>query len=69
MAATTRLGRGRNNLSLAVMFLVLLGAALHATWNTIIKAGSDKLLDTILVTCVAASIASHALNAAYRERC
>ncbi len=56
-------------MSLAVMFLVLLGAALHATWNTIIKAGSDKLLDTILVTCVAASIASHALNAAYRERC
>jgi drug/metabolite transporter (DMT)-like permease len=43
------------------MFLVLLGAALHATWNVIIKAGSDKLLDTILVTCVAASIAAPAL--------
>jgi hypothetical protein len=28
------------------MFLVLLGAALHATWNVIIKAGSDKQLDT-----------------------
>jgi drug/metabolite transporter (DMT)-like permease len=39
------------------MFLVLLGAALHATWNAIIKAGSDTLLDTILVTCGAASIA------------
>lgn len=39
------------------MFLVLLGAALHATWNVIIKAGSDKLLDTILVTCGAATIA------------
>jgi hypothetical protein len=23
------------------MFLVLLGAVLHATWNVIIKAGSD----------------------------
>lgn len=43
------------------MFLVLLGAALHATWNVIIKAGSDKLLDTILVTCGAASVAALAL--------
>jgi len=43
------------------MFLVLLGAALHATWNVIIKAGSDKLLDTILVTCGSASIAALAL--------
>jgi len=43
------------------MFLVLLGAALHATWNVIIKAGSDKLLDTILVTCGAAAIAVLAL--------
>jgi drug/metabolite transporter (DMT)-like permease len=39
------------------MFLVLLGAALHATWNAIIKAGSDTLLDTVLVTCGGASIA------------
>ena len=44
-------------MSLAVMLLVLCGAALHATWNTIIKAGSDKLLDTILVTCGAAMVA------------
>jgi drug/metabolite transporter (DMT)-like permease len=43
------------------MFLVLFGAALHATWNAIIKAGSDTLLDTILVTCGAASIAALAL--------
>lgn len=48
-------------MSLAVMGLVLLGAALHATWNAIIKAGSDTLLDTILVTCGAASIAALAL--------
>ena len=43
------------------MVLVLLGAALHATWNVIIKAGSDTLLDTILVTCGAATIAALAL--------
>lgn len=34
------------------MFLVLLGAALHATWNVIIKAGSDTLLDTVLVAAL-----------------
>jgi drug/metabolite transporter (DMT)-like permease len=55
------IGRGRNNLSLAVMFLVLLGAALHATWNVIIKAGSDKQLDTVLVICGGAIIAAFAL--------
>jgi drug/metabolite transporter (DMT)-like permease len=32
------------------MFLVLIGAALHATWNVIIKSGPNKQLDTILVT-------------------
>jgi drug/metabolite transporter (DMT)-like permease len=48
-------------LSLAVMFLVLLGAALHATWNVIIKAGSDKQLDTVLVICGGAIIAAFAL--------
>jgi drug/metabolite transporter (DMT)-like permease len=45
-------------LSLAVMFLVLIGAALHATWNVIIKAGSDKQLDTMLVICGGAIIAA-----------
>ncbi|HWU38161.1 MAG TPA: DMT family transporter [Candidatus Acidoferrum sp.] len=48
-------------MSLAMMFLVLLGAALHATWNVIIKAGSDRLLDTVLIACGAASIALLAL--------
>jgi drug/metabolite transporter (DMT)-like permease len=52
---------GGNNLSLAVMFLVLLGAALHATWNVIIKAGSDKQLDTMLVICGGAILAAFAL--------
>jgi len=48
-------------MSLAVMFLVLLGAALHATWNVIIKAGSDKQLDTLLVICGAAIVVPLAL--------
>ncbi len=43
------------------MFLVLLGAALHATWNVIIKSGSDKQLDTVLVICGGAIIAAFAL--------
>ena len=38
------------------MLLVLLGAALHAGWNVIIKAGSDKQLDTMLVICGAAIV-------------
>jgi drug/metabolite transporter (DMT)-like permease len=43
------------------MFLVLLGAALHATWNVIIKAGSDKQLDTLLVICGSAILAPLAM--------
>lgn len=59
--AAAELEPGRNGLSLAVMFLVLLGAALHATWNVIIKAGSDKQLDTMLVICGGAILAALAL--------
>ena len=37
------------------MIAVLLGAALHASWNVLVKSGSDPFLDTVLVaTCVAA---------------
>jgi drug/metabolite transporter (DMT)-like permease len=43
------------------MFLVLIGAALHATWNVIIKSGPNKQLDTILVTGGGAIIALLAL--------
>jgi drug/metabolite transporter (DMT)-like permease len=32
-----------------VMLVVLLGAALHASWNAIVKSGRDKLMDTVLV--------------------
>jgi len=39
---------------LAVMALVLLGAALHATWNALVKAGRDKYFDTVVVLTGAA---------------
>ncbi len=40
------------------MLAVLLGAAFHASWNVLIKSGSDPLLDTILVTtCITALMA------------
>ncbi len=32
-----------------VMLLVLCGAALHAGWNSLVKSGQDKFLDTVLV--------------------
>jgi len=35
--------------SLDVLALVLFGALLHATWNAIIKAGTDKSLDAAMV--------------------
>jgi drug/metabolite transporter (DMT)-like permease len=56
-----KIGRGENKLSLVVMFLVLVGAVLHAIWNAIIKAGSDKQLDTLLVICGAAIFVPFAL--------
>ena len=36
-------------LSLGVTLAVLGAALLHASWNTMIKGSSDKLLDTALV--------------------
>jgi len=40
------------------MVAVLLGAALHASWNVLVKSGSDPFLDTVLVTtCLAAAMA------------
>ena len=35
---------------LDVLFLVLFGAALHATWNAIVKSGTDKSLDAAMVS-------------------
>ena len=37
-------------MSLDVVALVLFGALLHATWNALIKAGTDKSLDAALVS-------------------
>lgn len=40
-----------------IVLLVLLGAALHATWNALVKSGTDKQLDSIMVA-LGASVAS-----------
>ena len=40
-----------------IVLLVLLGACLHATWNALVKSGSDKQLDTAMVA-LGASVAS-----------
>jgi drug/metabolite transporter (DMT)-like permease len=42
---------------IAVFGIVLFAAALHASWNAIVKGSSDKLLMTVLVTASAALIA------------
>jgi drug/metabolite transporter (DMT)-like permease len=44
-------------MTIGVFLVVLLAAALHATWNAVVKGGDDKLLTTILVTGSAALIA------------
>jgi drug/metabolite transporter (DMT)-like permease len=43
------------------MVVVLLAALLHATWNALIKSGTDKLLDSILLCVTAGVIALAAL--------
>ena len=40
-----------------VFAAVLFGALLHASWNAIVKGGSDKLLTTVLVAAASALIA------------
>ena len=45
-------------MSSEVMIAVLLGAAFHASWNALLKSGSDPFLDTVLVaSCIAAVMA------------
>jgi drug/metabolite transporter (DMT)-like permease len=44
-----------------VFAAVLLGAALHATWNAVIKGGADKLLSTVLVAAASGLAALAAL--------
>ena len=36
-------------MSLGVMAAILFGALLHATWNSLIRAGSDKMLNALLI--------------------
>jgi drug/metabolite transporter (DMT)-like permease len=40
-----------------VFAAVILGAALHAGWNAIVKGGSDKLLTTVLVAAASGAVA------------
>ncbi len=44
-------------LAFSVFVTVLFAAMLHAGWNTLVKAGSDKLLATTLVALGGALIA------------
>jgi drug/metabolite transporter (DMT)-like permease len=44
-------------LPIDVVLLVLLGACLHATWNALVKSGSDKQLDSTMVA-LGASVGS-----------
>ncbi len=57
-AARPRLVTGStSSLTLAVSFAVLLAALLHASWNAMIKGGSDVLLDTAAIVVGAALVA------------
>ena len=42
---------------LTVFAAVLLGAALHASWNAVVKGGADKLLSTILIAAASGLVA------------
>ncbi|MBK0011841.1 EamA family transporter [Stenotrophomonas sp. S41] len=46
---------------LSLFLLVLAAAALHASWNAIVKRGPDKFLGTVLVTGSAALLSAAAL--------
>lgn len=40
-----------------VFAAVLLGAALHATWNAVVKGGPDKLIATVLIAAASGAVA------------
>ncbi len=42
-------------MTIDILFLVLLGAVLHAGWNALVKSGSDKSLDASLIAAGAAA--------------
>jgi drug/metabolite transporter (DMT)-like permease len=41
-----------------VLYLVLIGALMNASWNAIVKSGGDKLLTTVMITTAAACLAA-----------
>jgi drug/metabolite transporter (DMT)-like permease len=45
----------------SVFLAVLLGAALHASWNAIVKGGPDKMMTTVLIAAVSGLAALAAL--------
>lgn len=55
------LAKGRSVLSINLMLVVLFAAVLHATWAAIIKAGSEKFLDTVMVATGAGLVVAFAL--------
>lgn len=48
-------------MSAAALLAVLLGAVLHASWNALVKAGADRLVDTALVSAGSGLLAALAL--------
>ena len=46
------------SLSWGIVGIVLIGALLHAGWNTLVKSGGDQKLDTALVHCLGAVVAA-----------
>lgn len=48
-------------MSFEVMLAVLLGAAFHASWNALVKSGSDPFLDTVLITTGIAGVTAAAM--------
>ena len=53
-------------MTIFVFSIILFAAALHASWNAVVKSGTDKLLTTVLVTTVAALIAAIVLPFLHR---
>ena len=45
-------------MSLDVFAIIMLGAALHATWNAVVKGGDNELLTTCMIASIASLIAS-----------
>ncbi|AUG05728.1 DMT family transporter [Pseudomonas sp. S09G 359] len=44
-------------MSFDVFAIIMLGAVLHASWNAVVKGGSDKLLTTCMITAFASLLA------------